>query len=137
MSMDKLVFIIDDDQVYLNFMKGHFRQMSGYHVETYPEAEEALKQLTGKNPYLIILDHNLNSDEKDGIYFLKKIKKIKSSVPTLYITANDSPTVKKDALKAGAETVIVKSNAFLVQLRTAIDELNAPKKGLLSKIFGK
>lgn len=135
--MDKLVFIIDDDQVYLNFMKGHFRQMNGYQVETYPDGDEALKQLANKNPFVIILDHNLSNSDKDGIYYLRKIKKLKPSVPAFYITADDSPAVKKDALKAGAETLIIKSNAFLIHLRTAIDELNTPKKGFLSKIFGK
>ena len=134
--MDKLVFIIDDDQVYLNFMKGHFRQMQGYTVEVYPSGDEALKQLEKKAPFLVILDHELNHPGKDGIYFLKKIKKMKSKVPTLYITSSSSPVVKKDALKHGAECVIVKSESFLVELRTAIDEINSPKKrGLLAKIF--
>ena len=76
-------------------------------------------------------------DVTDGIYFLKKIKKLKPPIPTIYITGNSTPAVKQEALKAGAETLIVKSDSFLVQLRTAIDEINAPKKGFLSKIFGK
>ena len=134
--MDKLVFIIDDDQVYLNFMKGHFRQMTGYTVEVYPGGDEALVQLEKKDPFMIILDHNLNDPSKDGIYFLKKIRKMKPSVPALYITSDSSEAVKKEALKYGAKSLIVKSEAFLVQLRTAIDDINAPKKkGILSKIF--
>lgn len=134
--MEKLVFIIDDDEVYLNFMKSHFKQMGGYTVETYPEGEDALKQLAKKSPSLVILDHNLNYGEKDGIYFLKKIKKAKSSVPIIYITANSASEVKRDALKAGAETLIIKGDAFLVQLRTAIDEINNPKKkGFFGKLF--
>ena len=133
--MDKLVFIIDDDQVYLNFMKAHFRQMKGYHVEAYPEGDEALKELSKKDPFMIILDHNLNNLEKDGIYFLKKIKKLKPKVPSIYITGDNSPEVKKESLKHGAKAHIVKSESFLVQLRTAIDEITAPKKGILSKLF--
>jgi hypothetical protein len=61
---------------------------------------------------------------------------MKPSVPSLYITSDSSTSVKKEALKYGAKSLIVKSDAFLVQLRTAIDEINSPKKkGLLSKIF--
>ena len=134
--MEKLVFIIDDDEVYLNFMKGHFRQMSGYVVETYPNADAALTQLTSKDPYLIILDHNLNHGEKDGIYYLKKIKKSKPAIPVVYITSNTGSDINKNAMKAGAETVIIKSDVFLIQLRTALDEINTPKKkGLFSKLF--
>jgi CheY-like chemotaxis protein len=134
--MEKLVFIIDDDQVYLNFMKSHFRQMQGYVVETYPEGEDALQQLQSKNPSLIILDHNLSNAEKDGIYYLKKIKKLKPSVPTVYITASNEASLKQQAIKAGAASFITKSDAFLVQLRTALDEINSPKKkGLLGRLF--
>ena len=134
--MDKLVFIIDDDKVYLDFMKGHFRKMAGYQVEAYPSGDEALVQLETKNPFLIILDHHLNDATKDGIYFLKKIRKIKSSVPTIYITSDDSAEVKKMALKNGAKNLILKSESFLVQLRTAIDDIITPKKAsIFSKIF--
>ncbi len=133
--MDKLVFIIDDDQVYLNFMVNHFRQMKGYVVEIYPGGDEALKHLESKKPFMIILDHHLEDSKKDGIYFLKKIKKMKSTVPAIYITSSNSDEVRKEAIKSGAKSVIVKSESFLVQLRTAIDEINTPKRGLLSKFF--
>jgi DNA-binding response OmpR family regulator len=135
--MEKLVFIIDDDQVYLNFMKSHFRKMEGYHVEVFPTGDEALAQLEKKNPFMLILDHNLSEPDRDGLYYLKKIKKSKASLPVLYITSDSSTSVRKQALSSGASALIVKGDAFLVQLRTAIDEINAPKKGFLSKIFGK
>lgn len=134
--MEKLIFIIDDDQVYLNFMKGHFKQMNGYKVEIYSNGEEAISQLATKNPFMIILDHNLTDPSKPGLFFLKQIKKLKPKIPTLYITSDSSDNVKNDAIKNGAKNLIVKSDSFLVQLRTAIDDISAPKKkGLLSKIF--
>ncbi len=134
--MDKLVFIIDDDKVYLEFMKGHFRKMVGYQVEIYPSGDEALVQLVNKNPFLIILDHHLADPAKDGIYFLKKIRKIKPAVPTIYITSDDSTEAKKMALKNGAKSLILKSESFLVQLRTEIDDIITPKKtSIFSKIF--
>lgn len=135
--MEKLVFIIDDDQVYLNFMKSHFSKMEGYRVEVYANGDDALVQLEKKNPFMLILDHNLNDPERNGLFYLKKIKKAKSSLPVLYITSDNSSSLKKEVLSSGASTLIVKGDAFLVQLRTAIDEINAPKKGFLSKIFGK
>jgi DNA-binding response OmpR family regulator len=133
--MEKLVFIIDDDQVYLNFMKNHFRQMEGYSVETFPDGETALQQLSTKNPVLIILDHNLNGTEKDGLYYLKRIRRVKPGVPMVYITASTDARVKQQSLKAGAAAHIIKSDAFLVQLRTALDEISAAKKGFFAKLF--
>ena len=133
--MDKLVFIIDDDQVYLNFMKGHFNQMKEYQLEVFSGGDEAVEELKKKTPKFIIVDHHLSDPAKDGIYFLKIIRKVKPSIPLIYITSNATDAVKKDALKAGARSVIVKSESFLVQLRTTIDEINSPKKGFLSKLF--
>ena|SRR5690349_12536131 len=134
--MSKLVFIIDDDPVYLNFMKNHFSQMEGYTVEAHSDGDEGLKQLGSKNPFMIILDHNLSDPLKTGLHYLKSIKKMKGSVPVVYITSDNSDDLKKEVLKQGAETLIIKSDSFLVQLRTAIDEINSPKKkGLFSKLF--
>jgi len=134
--MDKLVFIIDDDQVYLSFMKGHFNKMIGYQVETYTEGNEAIKQLSHKNPFLIILDHHLTDPNRDGIFYLRKIKRMKSSVPIIYITSDNSDSIKNEAIKHGVNTVIIKSESFLVQLRTAMDDLkSSPKKGIFSKLF--
>lgn len=133
--MDKLVFIIDDDQVYLNFMKGHFNQMKEYRLEVYSGGDEAVEELKSKTPNFIIVDHHLSDPNKDGVYFLKLIKKVKPSVPLIYITANATEMVKNEALKAGARNVIVKSESFLVQLRTTIDEINSQKQSIFSKFF--
>lgn len=133
--MDKLIFIVDDDRVYLDFMMGHFRKMDGYNVEVYSGGEDALLTLETKKPDLIILDHHLDDPKKDGIFFIPRFKKINPKIPIVYITSNNTEAVKLEALRAGAQRVIVKSDSFLVQLRTALDELNAPKKGIFAKLF--
>ena len=135
--MSRLVFIVDDDKVYLKFMQNHFSQMEGYEVEVYPSPKEALIQLETKKPFMMILDRNLNDAEGDGIHYLKIIKKKKSSLPVLMITSDDTDDVRREAVRAGAKSVIIKSESFLVQLRTAIDEIIvSSNKGFFSKIFG-
>ena len=134
--MNKLVFIVDDDQVYLQFMRNHFNQMEGYTVEVYSSGREAIQQLETKNPFLLILDHHLNDPAGDGLHYLALIKKQKPSLPVLYITSDDTGTLRSEVLKAGGKSLIVKSDSFLVQLRTAIDEINAKKKGFFEKLFG-
>ena len=134
--MNKLVFIIDDDPVYLQFMQSHFRQMDGFDVEVYSSGSAALEQLEDKNPFMIILDHNLNDPSGDGLHYLHQIKKRKGSVPILYITSDGTESLRKNVLKKGAKALIVKSDSFLVQLRTAIDEIMASKqKGFFSRMF--
>ena len=134
--MANLVFIIDDDPIYLKLMREHFRQMEDYLVESYAEADEALLQLKNKEPFLIILDHNLSHQWKDGLYYLKEIKKLKPSVPIFYITSDNSPSLKEKAMKAGAEKFILKDSTSLLHIRMAMDEMGKAKKpGFFSRLF--
>lgn len=74
--MKKLVFIIDDDPVYLKFMNGHFRQMDEYQTQIFQDGSEAIKALDHSRPYLIILDHIfLNDPDQTGLEYLKGIRK--------------------------------------------------------------
>ena len=137
--MNRLVYIIDDDKVYLRFMQTHFSKMEGYSVEIFNDGEDAIKKLESKVPFMIILDNNMNDPAKDGLHYLGRIKKLKPSVPILLITADSSESLKKKAIGLGAKSLIVKSDSFLVQLRTAIDQIHSStkKKGLFAKFFSK
>ena len=134
--MDKLVYIIDDDRVYLKFMQTHFTQMEGYFVEVFSDGDDAIRKLESNVPFMIILDHNMSDPAKDGLYYLSRIKKLRPSIPILLITSDSTESLKKKAISLGAKSLIVKSESFLVQLRTAIDEIQATKKkGFFAKLF--
>jgi len=135
--MDKFVYIIDDDPVYLKFMKEHFKMLGGFQTEIFPNGDEALKKIELQKPYLVILDNHLGEPNKSGVYYLKLISKIKPRIPVIYITADTDPELKNTVTKIGVKGYIIKDGAFLVYLRTALDEIsNPPKKGILKKIFG-
>jgi Response regulator containing CheY-like receiver, AAA-type ATPase, and DNA-binding domains len=137
--MEKVIFIIDDTRVYNTFMKVQLSQLGDYRVEAYETGESALKQLSNRTPFMIILDHNLEgNDSRDGLHYLSEIKKIKPLVPVLYITGDRSPALEKKALHAGANKLIVKSPNILEQLKEGIDEINNPRKvSFLSRLFQK
>jgi DNA-binding NarL/FixJ family response regulator len=138
--MKKLVFIIDDDPIYLNFMKGHFKQMAEYETQVFLSGKEAIKALDTVKPYLIILDHLfLNDPDNTGLEYLKEIRKKTPKIPVIYITSIKEQVLKKAAAKFKVIDYIVKDDAFLIHLRTAMDKLIAQpkKKSLLKKIFSK
>jgi DNA-binding response OmpR family regulator len=138
--MKKLVFIIDDDPVYLKFMNGHFRQMDEYQTQIFQTGSEALKALDQTQPYLIILDHIfLNDPDQTGLEYLQAIRKKNSKVPVIYITAVDEEIIRSKTKKLKVIDYLIKDDAFLVHLRTALDKLNSKpeSKGLLKKLFGK
>lgn len=137
--MKKLVFIIDDDPIYLKFMNGHFKQMDEYHTEVFQSGAEALKALDQAKPYLIILDHIfLNDPDRTGLDYLKEIRKKSSKIPVIYITAINEEILRTKTKKLKVIDYLLKDDAFLIHLRTALDKLAAPpKKNLLTKIFSK
>ncbi|TXH30998.1 MAG: response regulator [Cyclobacteriaceae bacterium] len=136
--MKKLVFIIDDDPVYLNFMKGHFKQMSTFETRVFQSGPEGIAALEEVKPYLIILDHLFtNAPDKTGLDYLKEIRKKHSGVPVIYITALNDESLRAKTKKLKVADHILKNDAFLIHLRTAMDKLDAPPKGILSKIFKK
>ena len=138
--MKKLVFIIDEDPVYLKFMNGHFRQMDEYQTQIFQTGSEALKALDQTQPYLIILDHIfLNDPDQTGLEYLQAIRKKNSKVPVIYITAVDEEIIRSKTKKLKVIDYLIKDDAFLVHLRTALDKLNSKpeSKGLLKKLFGK
>lgn len=138
--MKKLVFIIDDDPVYLNFMKGHFKQMADFETQVFPSGKDAIKALDDTKPFLIILDHLfLNDPDNTGLEYLKEIRKKASRIPVIYITSINEDILRKQTSKMKVADYILKDDAFLIHLRTALDKLTKPpeKKGLLKKLFNK
>ncbi len=138
--MKKLVFIIDDDPVYLNFMKGHFKQMPEFETQVFLSGKDALKALDTAKPFVIILDHLfLNDPDNTGLEYLKEIRKKTSRIPVIYITSINEDILRKQTSKMKVVAYIVKDDAFLIHLRTTMDKLTAQpeKKGLLKKLFRK
>jgi DNA-binding NtrC family response regulator len=135
--MEKLVYIIDDDPVYLKFMKEHFKLLGGYRTEVFEHGDEALEKIKTSKPYVIILDNHLKEPNKSGVFYLKKIIKTKPLVPVIYITADTDVELKKQVEKIGVHSYIIKNQSFLVYLRTALDEIGGgkSKKGFLRKLF--
>ncbi|MEQ1586487.1 MAG: response regulator [Cyclobacteriaceae bacterium] len=137
--MKKLVFIIDDDPVYLKFMKGHFNQMEEFQTQVFQTGTEALAALANTKPFLIILDHLFLNDSKTGLEYLKEIRRKDSKVSVIYITATNDDTLRAKTSKLKVDHYILKDDVFLMHLRTALDKLkNQPEKeGLLKKLFKK
>lgn len=137
-SVDKMVFIVEDDPVQQKMLKKHFQDMVGnYSVQTFFNPDELLAHLNEK-PYAIILDHYFGNDNpKTGLDYLKLIKKKFSSIPVIYYTASDDSTLPDKVLKMGAFQFIYKDVSSFVKLRTALDKIESSKgkAGFLKRLF--
>ncbi|MBK7649649.1 MAG: response regulator [Flammeovirgaceae bacterium] len=132
--MKKLVFIIDDDPVYLKFMNGHFRQMDEYQTQIFQTSSEALKALDQTQPYLIILDHIfLNDPDQTGLEYLQAIRRKTQKFRSFTLQRLMKKIIRSKTKKLKSDRLSYKGRCFLVHLRTALDKLNSKpeSKGLL------
>ncbi len=56
--MASSLFIVEDDEIYAQFLKANFK--NEYKVSTFTTAEECLESLSEITPEVIILDYNLD-----------------------------------------------------------------------------
>lgn len=136
--MKKLVFIVEDSPIQQKMLRVHFEEMLGnYAVKTFSDPDELFAHIQDK-PFAIVLDHFFNDKkDKNGLDYLREIKKKYKSIPVIYYTSLDDDKIKAEVKDLGAEEFIVKNSASLVRLRTALDAIHNRKKSFFAKVFGR
>jgi len=97
--VDKLIFIVDDEQAISKLLSYWAKDKWKYQVETFANAEDALKNLS-KKPDVVLLDIMLPG--MDGIETLKRIKQFDENIPVIMLSAQGSIEVAVEALRYGA-----------------------------------
>uniref|UniRef100_A0A832G1I3 Sigma-54-dependent Fis family transcriptional regulator n=1 Tax=Ignavibacterium album TaxID=591197 RepID=A0A832G1I3_9BACT len=97
--MEKLIFIVDDEQAISKLLTYWVRDKWKYNAESFATGEDVLKNLH-KRPDVILLDIMLPG--LDGIETLKRIKAFDENLPVIMLSAQGSIEVAVDSLKFGA-----------------------------------
>ena len=100
-----LVVVVDDDP---GMLKGVQRLLRQHGYEPIPfSSAHAFKSFTDfENAVCIILDINLS--DGSGIELRRGLKTAGVTVPVIYITGNDNPTVRSAALASGCIAFVAK-----------------------------
>ncbi len=97
--MNKLVFIVDDEQAISKLLSYWVKDKWKYDVEVFSNGEDLLRRISAK-PDLILLDIMLPG--MDGLEILKRVKQHDSNLPVIILSAQGSVEVAVDSLKFGA-----------------------------------
>lgn len=117
-----LIFLVDDDALFLKSLEIEFTQNTESIIETFPTGELCLKSLS-ENPDVIILDYYLDSIENkaiNGIETLDKIKVINPDIPVIILSSQDKIEVAVNCMKHQAFDYFVKSETAFIRLQKAI-----------------
>ena len=130
-----LIFLVDDDPVFLKLLEIEFLEHADIEIETYVNGEQCVASLSHQ-PDVIILDYLLDGVEKDvmnGIETLDKIKAYDPEIPVIILSAQDKIEVAVNCMHHAAYDYVVKSETAFMRLQkiiTVIFETRKLKKQL-------
>jgi DNA-binding NtrC family response regulator len=124
MSSEKkiLIFLVDDDALFLKSLEIEFTQNTQSIIKTYATGEQCIEDLSQK-PDVIILDYYLNSVDKEAINGLETLSRIKTSnpvIPVIMLSSQDKIEVAVNCMKHQAYDYIVKSETAFIRLQKTI-----------------
>jgi len=120
-----LIFLVDDDALFLKSMEIDFSQHSDYKIETYATGELCVENLSHK-PDIIILDYQLDGIEKNamnGIQTLDKIKTFNLPIPVLMLSSQDKIEVAINCMHHKAFDYVVKSETAFLRIQKKIETI--------------
>lgn len=122
MEKDILVYLVDDDALFLKSLEIEFGENSGTAIKTFATGEKCLEELS-QNPDIIVLDYQLNGIDKtaiNGLETLIRIKEIHPHLPVIMLSAQDSIEVAVNCMKHKAFDYIIKSETAYMRLQKSI-----------------
>lgn len=129
-EMKVLIFLVDDDVLFLKALEIDFLQNGNFDIETYKSGELCLENLH-KNPDIIILDYQLDGIDKNainGIETLDKIKEFHSKIPVIMLSQQDKIDVAINCMHHKAFDYVVKSETAFIRLQKIIAAIFVYKK---------
>ncbi len=121
-TADPLVLVVDDEASVRQALERALR-LEGFAVSTAAGGREALEQVAGERPAVVVLD--VTMPDMDGIAVVKRLRADGLDLPVCILSARDEVDDRVAGLQAGADDYLVKP--------FAIAELTARLEALLRR----
>ncbi|HCY40363.1 MAG TPA: response regulator [Prolixibacteraceae bacterium] len=124
------LFLVDDDAVFLKLLEIEFMEHGDFEIETYPNGEQCLENLSHA-PDVIILDYYLDGVDRDainGIETLDRIKKFNPKIPVVMLSSQDKIDVAINCMHHHAADYVVKSETAFMRLKKIITTIMETQK---------
>src|SRR5215470_6467909 len=118
--MGKAIVVVDDDPSVLKGI-GRILKHYGFHSELFSSVDDFDSRARLNEAICLVLDINLNG--KSGIELRRQLTRSGISIPVIYITANDSGTIRKAAIDTGCIAYLTKpfpANALMKAIEKAV-----------------
>ena len=116
--MSLKVFLVEDDEVYAEFVKKSLRKK--YQIYSFISAEDCLVTLKSISPDVLILDYNLPG--MSGIELYEQIKdNLSPHVKVIIMSAIDDGNLVLEFIKKGVRDYVVKDEKVIKTLTSIIE----------------
>lgn len=125
-----LIFLVDDDAVFLKSLEIQFVQNGDFEIETFSTGEKCCASLD-HNPDIVILDYHLNGIVKNamnGLSTLDSIRKYSTEIPVIMLSSQDKIEVAVSCMRHNAYDYVVKSETAFMRLKKIITSIFDQKK---------
>ncbi len=99
------IFLVDDDAE-MRAATAQWLELSGYKVQSFPDALTALNQLTSEFSGVVVSD--IRMPKMDGMVFLSRLHALDSDIPVVLLTAHGDVQMAVEAMQKGAYDFIEK-----------------------------
>src|SRR5437016_8159950 len=127
------MLVVDDEAQITRVLKTTLSSQ-GYGIRTAADGEEALHQMKGWSPDLIITD--LRMPNMDGLELCRRVR-MESRTPIIVLSVKGEETIKVQALDAGADDYVTKPfsmNELTARIRAALRRASVPEQPQLPAI---
>ncbi|MEQ8304331.1 MAG: response regulator [Cyclobacteriaceae bacterium] len=113
------IFLIEDDEIYAEFIKKALSQNAEYQIQTYATAEDALVAVNGKFPDVMIIDYKLPG--MNGIELYEKIKdRITEDSKVIMLSALDDGNMVLSFIQKGVRDYVIKDENVVESLEAIL-----------------
>jgi two-component system phosphate regulon response regulator PhoB len=113
------IFLVEDDKIYSDFIRKALGQNADYNVTAFSSAEDAMKELNGTLPDVLIIDYKLPG--MTGISMYESIKpKIKESTKVIMLSAIDDGNMVLSFIQKGVRDYVIKDENVIEALEAII-----------------
>jgi DNA-binding NarL/FixJ family response regulator len=125
--MNKLIFFIDDEPMFINLLEYTVKGRNGYDAVSFSSGEDCMEYMarTGITPTLAVVDYYLDTGgvRMNGLELIKRIRQSSPHTKFVFLTGNSDPAVISLAKALSAERYILKDGYFVDSLLNCLDEV--------------
>ena len=117
----KKIYLIEDDEVYAEFIKKSLEKDKKYIIRSFTNAEDCLKALESDiNPNVIIIDYFLPG--MNGLQLYNKLKKQHNKALIIVLSSNSDGNLVIELMKEGIRNYLMKDENVIDSISAILEE---------------